>query len=59
MKLSKSLLTAMMVAVTTGAIISCEKPKISEGKKTVIPNSKTGISPSDTIPEGCPACGMG
>jgi len=59
MKLSKSLLTAMMVAVTAGTIISCEKPKILESKKAVTPNSKTGITPSDTIPEGCPACGMG
>jgi hypothetical protein len=54
MKLSKSLLRAMLVAVTAGTIISCEKPKVDEGKKPAIQKSNPG-----NIPEGCPACGMG
>ncbi len=58
MKLSKSLLKAMLVAVTAGTIISCEKAKVDEGKKAAIQNPKTG-TPEVTIPEGCPACGMG
>ena len=57
MKLSKSLLQAMLVAVTAGTIISCEKPAVIEGKKA--PLHKTGIAPTDSIPGGCPACGMG
>ena len=53
MKLSKSILQAMLIAVTAGAIISCEKQSVDEGKKPDIQKPKTGI------PEGCPACGMG
>ena len=59
MKLSKSLLQAMLVAVTAGTIISCEKPKVNELKKTSLQNPKTGNAPTDSIPQGCPACGMG
>ena len=59
MKLSKSLLQAMLIAVTAGTIISCEKPKFSEGKKAILQNPKTDTIPGDSIPEGCPACGMG
>ena len=59
MKLSKSLLQAMLVAVTTGTIISCEKPTIVEGKKAALQNPKTGTAPTDSIPLCCPACGMG
>ena len=44
----------MLVAVTAGAIISCEKPKVDEGKKTATENPKT-VSDSQC----CPACGMG
>lgn len=54
MKLSKSILQAILVAVTAGTIISCEKASVDEGKKPDIQNPKTG-----NIPEGCPACGMG
>jgi hypothetical protein len=59
MKLSNSLLRAMLVAVTTGAIVSCEKPKIVDGKKAVIKNFKSVTQPADSIPGGCPFCGMG
>jgi len=54
MKLSKSLLQAMLIAVTAGTIISCEKPKVDEGKKPATENSKAGNEP-----QCCPACGMG
>lgn len=54
MKLSKSILQAMVVAVTVGTICSCEKPAADEGKKTSIEKSK-----SVNAPGGCPACGMG
>ena len=60
MKLSKSLLSAMLVAVASGTIISCEKAVPEEGKKPPIQNTKGGAStPEGTLPEGCPACGMG
>jgi len=54
MKLSKSLLQAMLIAVTAGTIISCEKPKVDEGKKPTTENSKAGNEL-----QCCPACGMG
>lgn len=54
MKLSKSLLQAILVAVTAGAISSCEKPTVDEGKKPATENPKPG-----NFPEGCPMCGMG
>ena len=54
MKLSKSLLRAMLIAVTAGTIISCEKPKVDEGKKPTTEKSQAGSEP-----QGCPACGMG
>ena len=54
MKLSKSILQAMLVAVTVGVISSCEKPKVDDGKKPLIEKVKKG-----STPVGCPACGMG
>ncbi|MEJ7586437.1 MAG: hypothetical protein WKI04_02625 [Ferruginibacter sp.] len=54
MKISKTLLQAMMVAVTAGIISSCEKPSADAGKKPATEKSKAG-----NVPEGCPACGMG
>ncbi|MDO9375681.1 MAG: hypothetical protein V4725_03570 [Bacteroidota bacterium] len=54
MKLSKSILQAMVIAVTVGTICSCEKPSVDAEKKTATEKSKS-VNP----PEGCPACGMG
>jgi hypothetical protein len=59
MKLSKSLLQAMLIAVTTGTIISCEKPNIVEEKKATLQKSAKDTIPVVNITEGCPACGMG
>jgi hypothetical protein len=56
MKLSKSVLQAMLVAVTAGIISSCEKPKVDDGKKPAIEKARPG---SNQLPDGCPACGMG
>jgi hypothetical protein len=56
MKLSKSVLQAILVAVTTGIISSCEKPKVDDGKKPAIEKPGQG---SNQVPDGCPACGMG
>jgi len=56
MKISTTLLRAMLVAVTAGVISSCEKPAVDAGKKTPTEKAKTG---SPNMPEGCPACGMG
>lgn len=54
MKLSKTLLQAMLVAVTAGTIISCEKPNVNGAKKATIKKSAT-----DSTWLNCPACGMG
>ncbi|MEP6947947.1 MAG: hypothetical protein ABI863_01670 [Ginsengibacter sp.] len=54
MKLSKSLLNAILVAVTAGTIISCQKPKVDDGKKPGTEKSK-----KSGVPVSCPACGMG
>jgi len=54
MKLSKTVLQAMIVAVTMGIISSCEKPCPEEGKKSATEKPKSGNEPV-----GCPACGMG
>jgi hypothetical protein len=54
MKISKSLLNAMLVAVTAGTIISCQKPKVDDGKKPTIEKPGKG-----GVPVSCPACGMG
>lgn len=61
MKVPKSILQAMLVALTTGAIVSCEKPR-AEDLSTPGVSSPKGHSNTDqgtTIPVGCPACGMG
>lgn len=57
MKLSKTLLSAMLVAVTTGTLISCEKARPDEDKKPAVQNPKS--VPESNVPGGCPACGMG
>ncbi|MEP6583210.1 MAG: hypothetical protein ABJA90_03040 [Ginsengibacter sp.] len=54
MKLSKSILQAVLIAVTTGAIVSCEKLRKDELSKPKIHKSKT-----DSTLVSCPACGMG
>jgi hypothetical protein len=55
MKLSKTLLQAIVVAVTVGAISSsCEKPTADEMKKNT-----TEKKQSESYPDGCPGCGMG
>ena len=57
MKLSKTLLKAMMVAVTVGTAVSCSKSVDGKLKKDAEKTSKTDST--YTIPGGCPACGMG
>ncbi|MEO5893986.1 MAG: hypothetical protein ABIQ31_27255 [Ferruginibacter sp.] len=54
MKVSKTLIQAMLVAVTAGLISSCEKPGVDAGKKVPTEKSKT-----TSYPDNCPACGMG
>lgn len=53
MKLSKALLQAILVAVTVGAISSCEKPTVDAAQKSA------KETPKEHTPDGCPACGMG
>ena len=54
MKLSKSLLQAMLITVTAGVICSCEKPRADEGKKPA-----TEKINNDSATDSCIACGMG
>ncbi|MEO7766982.1 MAG: hypothetical protein ABIS01_06130 [Ferruginibacter sp.] len=54
MKISKSILQAMLVAVTAGAISSCEKPTVDDGKKPGVEKPKVNNTAGQ-----CPACGMG
>jgi hypothetical protein len=55
MKVSKTILQAMMVAIAVGTISSsCKKPGADEMKKNT-----TEKKQSQNIPESCPACGMG
>jgi hypothetical protein len=53
MKLSKSLLQAMVLAVTVASISACEKPA------PVKEESSKQKPKSDSSYVGCPACGMG
>jgi type II secretory ATPase GspE/PulE/Tfp pilus assembly ATPase PilB-like protein len=55
MKLSKSLLQAMLIAVAAGTISSCKKPA-DEVKK---PAKETEQTKTTAATDGCPACGMG
>ncbi|MEO7800664.1 MAG: hypothetical protein ABIR81_01620 [Ginsengibacter sp.] len=61
MKLSKTLLRTILVAVTVGTMSSCEKATVGEEKKVATENPKSGgnTQASESSPEGCPACGMG
>jgi hypothetical protein len=52
MKISKILLHAMVVALATGTISSCQKQKLEKSKKAATEKPKPN-------PESCPACGMG
>ena len=54
MKLPKTLLTAMLIAVTTGTICSCEKPVADATKKSVKQKLETQGNTNN-----CPGCGMG
>lgn len=53
MKIAKPVLQAVLVAVTIGALSSCEKPAVSDAKKPATESPKSGNT------DGCPACGMG
>jgi hypothetical protein len=55
MKISKTLLQTIMVAVTVGTIASCTKSVTSKSNKQAdIKKAKT-----DSTQISCPACGMG
>jgi hypothetical protein len=55
MKLSKTLLHTIIVAVTVGTISSCTKAV--EEKATH--QNESNNPKTESVPEGCPACGMG
>ena len=54
MKLSKSLLQAMLIAVTASVICSCEKPPVDQKKNPTTEKTNNG-----STPDSCPGCGMG
>jgi hypothetical protein len=52
MKLSKSLLSAVMIGIAVHAVSSCKKDKPA-------PDKKTPPVVKQTPPYNCPGCGMG
>ncbi|MHA4807276.1 chryseobasin-related MNIO class RiPP peptide [Flavitalea flava] len=53
MKLSKSLLSAILIGIAVQTTPSCKKDKVTPDAKTKKEAEKT------TPPQYCPACGMG
>lgn len=54
MKIPKTLLQAIVIAMAAGSIVACKKPK--EEKKAAKENTEQN---TQKTPELCPACGMG
>ena len=61
MKIPKYILQAMLVAVASGGVISCSKPKAEEVSKPGVhsPKGNAKTDQTATTPDNCPACGMG
>ncbi|MBS1663463.1 MAG: hypothetical protein JST68_20645 [Bacteroidetes bacterium] len=61
MKLSKTLLSAIVLGMTVQAVSSCHKEHLTaEQKKAEAEKKKTEqTTPQTTYPDSCPACGMG
>ena len=57
MKISKTLLQTILVAVTAATVVSCSKSVDEALKKDLEKTSKTDSTHID--PFNCPACGMG
>lgn len=57
MKISKTLLQTILVAVTTATAVSCSKSVDGTSKKDLKKTSKTDSTYVE--PFNCPACGMG
>ncbi len=56
MKLSKALLSAILLGITVQTTTSCEEKELPQ------PNSEQGENSKESekeIPANCPACGMG
>ncbi|CAN5460602.1 hypothetical protein BH10BAC2_BH10BAC2_25890 [soil metagenome] len=63
MKISKTLIATMMVAVTVGTAVSCTKSVDGKPRKALVnPKNLTGQPGEDSTivtPYDCPGCGMG
>lgn len=59
MKISKTLMQAMLAAITTGTIVSCQKPKVDEWNKITKTIKDSTLKTHIQYPASCPACGMG
>lgn len=60
MKLSKSLLSAIVIGIVVQTAGSCKKEKDPTDARTKLEAKKTGSNKNTpTYPENCPACGMG
>jgi hypothetical protein len=57
MKLSKSLLSAILLGIAIQAIPSCKKEKTTPATNKEKTSNENPPPPS--FPDGCPACGMG
>ena len=61
MKIPKYILQAMLVAVASGGVISCSKPKAEDVSKPGVHSTKGNATTDQNTPTpgNCPACGMG
>lgn len=60
MKLSKTLLSAILVGITVQAATSCTKTSGLPGQKIQAEEKKNLEHPTPNLyPDNCPACGMG
>lgn len=61
MKLSKSLLSAIVIGIAVQTVGSCSKEKDPTDAKTKLEAKKAegNKNTPSTYPENCPACGMG
>jgi hypothetical protein len=59
MKLSKTLLSAIVVGIALQTAASCNKTSLLPWQKIKEAEKKKTEQKANPFPDGCPACGMG